>query len=550
MRNGDDGRAAKAPPPPPSDAFDDNSSKLAAELFESSDFPDTQPRPVSINDEPTREASAPVRGGSGFGDEPTRVFEAPPGNLSELLGKDDDKPYEHMPEGATSVMTLDPAMMAMLQGHREDAQKRKAQEEADEAAALAERAASQMEFEHSGNRTRPAQMEDEHSTPRSQTPFTDDAFGNPSPPSGGFDNEPTGVMAAPPSGMASGMTTNDASFSLPDIDFSMPSDFGAPSASAAPARASAPAGSGELPAHLQLPSFPEFDMPSASNTRDVRRHISDDASIEGNLGGSFGALDSGQQPALGSQGGADGWAVAPAAGAMVPPPTPRRMGNTPSQSNASLSGANRTLGDGLPVLPNIALPSMNVAAPKKEPTLIGAERAEMLATEQKKSMTVPIVLTVLLIAGTGVGVFMFKDVITERVFGSKQTTAVETPTDKARRLTAVGQAALQSKQYDVAIENFKKALEQDAMFADAQRNLGIAFATVQKPDEAVQHYRIYLALAPTAPDAGEVKKIIQDYDLKAAAKALEDKAAAEKAALEAAEKEKAEKAAAAKKRRR
>ena len=45
------------------------------------------------------------------------------------------------------------------------------------------------------------------------------------------------------------------------------------------------------------------------------------------------------------------------------------------------------------------------------------------------------------------------------------------------------------------------------------------------PDKAVTHYRTYLVLAPTAEDAPAVKKIVDDYDLKAkeqAAKAAEE----------------------------
>ncbi|MBC7794593.1 MAG: hypothetical protein H7Z43_12890 [Clostridia bacterium] len=312
----------------------------------------------------------------------------------------------------------------------------------------------------------------------------------------------------------------------------MPSDFSSTSS----ATSSAPElSNAELPAHLQLPNFPEFDMPKAQPSTAVRRHIADDTSIEGNLGGSFGSMEGtpNQQSSA-----ADGWAVANAAGAMIPPPTPRRMGSTGSSSQV-----NKVLGDGLPMLPNIALPSMHVAAPKKEPTLIGAERAEMLATEHKKSMMVPIVAISILLVATGAALFVYKDVVVARVFGAKQTEAVETPTDKARKLTAVGQAAYDAGQYQLAVDNFRKALENDAMFAKAQRSLGIAYAKLNQPDEAVNHYRIYLALAPTAEDAGEVKKIIQDYDVKAVAKALEDKAKAEKDAADATEKEKAEAAA-------
>ncbi|MBC7793456.1 MAG: hypothetical protein H7Z43_07095, partial [Clostridia bacterium] len=213
MRNGDDGRAAKAPPPPPDDGLDENSSKLAAELFESSDFPETQSRPVTLQD------SGMLRPSSGFGgDERTRVFEAPPGNLAELLAKDDEKPYEHVFNGATSVMQLDPEMLKMLQGDREEAAKRAAQEDID-SSAIAASAASAMDLEHATTRRSPLQeISDEPSTPRSQTPFTDDAFGNPDG-SAGFDNEPTGQISLQQTGSsdASVPRSSSPSFSLPDI---------------------------------------------------------------------------------------------------------------------------------------------------------------------------------------------------------------------------------------------------------------------------------------------------------------------------------------------
>jgi len=62
-----------------------------------------------------------------------------------------------------------------------------------------------------------------------------------------------------PAAASSGPTLG-AHLQLPSIDFSLP-DFGKPGGATAAGSAPASAPASELPAHLQLPSFPDFQLP-------------------------------------------------------------------------------------------------------------------------------------------------------------------------------------------------------------------------------------------------------------------------------------------------
>lgn len=65
---------------------------------------------------------------------------------------------------------------------------------------------------------------------------------------------------------------------------------------------------------------------------------------------------------------------------------------------------------------------------------------------------------------------------------------------------------------DAAIAAYQKALELAPDLASAERGLGISYAAKDQEAQAVEHYRRYLELDPKAGDAGEVKKIIADYE--------------------------------------
>ncbi len=365
--------------------------------------------------------------------------------------------------------------------------------------------ASSMAFEAPPPESRPFTAAD--AAPRQDAPVND-----------GFDQPALGPDAGLPSHLQ-----------LPSIDFSLPSGMG--DASFASGSSGAPA---DLPAHLQLPNFPEFDLPAVPGVDQTKRRLVDDVGIEGNLGGSFGALDNAPPAGAPNTGSGDGWAVAPAAQAAMPPPPPKR--NMKRPANAPSSSMPMDLS-----LPQISLPSVNQPAAKREPTLLRSDVAEKLATVKKKSMAGPIIAITVLILGTGAGLYVYKDVIITRVFGKHQSEAVETNTDKARKLVALGTTFYDKNEMPTAIENFTAALAVDPTYAKAHRSLAIAYAKMNQPDKAVTHYRTYLVLAPTADDAAAVKKIVDDYDLKAKEQEKQKAEEAKAAAAAAREKEREKK---------
>lgn len=65
---------------------------------------------------------------------------------------------------------------------------------------------------------------------------------------------------------------------------------------------------------------------------------------------------------------------------------------------------------------------------------------------------------------------------------------------------------------DEAIAAYREALRLDPSLAAAERGLGISFATKQAAKDAVRHYKRYLQLSPDAKDAGEVRRIIREFE--------------------------------------
>jgi pSer/pThr/pTyr-binding forkhead associated (FHA) protein len=63
-----------------------------------------------------------------------------------------------------------------------------------------------------------------------------------------------------------------------------------------------------------------------------------------------------------------------------------------------------------------------------------------------------------------------------------------------------------------AIALFEKSIKANNRFPQAHRSLGIAYAKVGQRDKAAAEYRIYLLLAPNAPDRSQLEKIIRDFE--------------------------------------
>jgi tetratricopeptide (TPR) repeat protein len=66
-------------------------------------------------------------------------------------------------------------------------------------------------------------------------------------------------------------------------------------------------------------------------------------------------------------------------------------------------------------------------------------------------------------------------------------------------------------QFDKAVEEYRNALKIDPSFPNGHRNLGVVLAyDLQRNKEAIKSFQKYLELAPNAPDAAEIKQVIQN----------------------------------------
>lgn len=82
---------------------------------------------------------------------------------------------------------------------------------------------------------------------------------------------------------------------------------------------------------------------------------------------------------------------------------------------------------------------------------------------------------------------------------------------QSKRLTADGYNALLNGSYAGAVELFQAALDLLPSNARAHRGLGQARHRMQDFTRAAGAYMLYLELAPNAPDAAEVDRLLMDY---------------------------------------
>ena len=73
-----------------------------------------------------------------------------------------------------------------------------------------------------------------------------------------------------------------------------------------------------------------------------------------------------------------------------------------------------------------------------------------------------------------------------------------------------GEAALEQGRADAALESFRAALETEGNNTAAIRGLGMAYAMQGNDQQALQAYQRYLRIAPSAPDAREIRKSIAE----------------------------------------
>lgn len=353
-----------------------------------------------------------------------------------------------------------------------------------------------------------------------------------------------------------GESTLPAHLQLPNIDFSMPSfepgaggaDYESAGTSGEGADLSpdlgalSETGGGELPAHLQLPSFPDFGLnppesPGSTASAQAPGESPSEASDAEPGGADDIDIDTGEDP-LGGPGDPFPTGVISNPAAAAPPPMPpglpprteRRNTNPQAVPVSDLAAAPEAPMSapmngghaGLPGLPTLGLPQFNAPAESRDVTLLDRDEAEELVAEVRKS-TSSSWLAKALIASAGVmligviggGIYLWQrgvDTVVEEFHQPEVPKVVETPADKARALLAEGIRSFQAKKTEAAVSSFEQAVASLPKFAEAHYWLGVSYAKLKKQHKAAKHYKRFLHLKPTGPEAAEVQKIVEDYD--------------------------------------
>jgi Flp pilus assembly protein TadD len=86
-----------------------------------------------------------------------------------------------------------------------------------------------------------------------------------------------------------------------------------------------------------------------------------------------------------------------------------------------------------------------------------------------------------------------------------------------------GDQELERGRYESAAEEFQLALANDPTLAVAWRGLGIAHLMRHNEESARKAYLKYLQLAPSAPDARDIRKAIAELNARARIGASNDK---------------------------
>jgi hypothetical protein len=314
-----------------------------------------------------------------------------------------------------------------------------------------------------------------------------------------------------------------AHLQLPSIDFSMPTlDISSDKSSST----STPMSSEGVPAHLQLPNFPDFELPP------IPGEDSGELSIKGVEGGagSLGDMNAGESntsvPLRAAEDADDNWAMAGASQPAMPPPLPEPpplpASGKPRNTSPPLSVA--------PGLPAMDLPTFKPVEVTRDPTLLQSTAAQRIAEDIQKKSSLPIFLVLLLVVAVGGGAFTFFWVGPEQVASwfrsDAQTHVGPTKRDRAETLVFDGKNAYLEgvkeekakkpkearKKFDVAIHKFREAIGIDPSLGATHRNLAIALAKAGKQAEAVKHYQLYLQKTPRAKDRKDVQKIIDDWN--------------------------------------
>lgn len=81
----------------------------------------------------------------------------------------------------------------------------------------------------------------------------------------------------------------------------------------------------------------------------------------------------------------------------------------------------------------------------------------------------------------------------------------------AEDYTAEGNKLLMQNRIAEAIANYQKAIKLKPTLPTAHRSLGVAYTRIGQVDKAAKEYETYLKLQPDAPDASQVRQILDQY---------------------------------------
>lgn len=302
---------------------------------------------------------------------------------------------------------------------------------------------------------------------------------------------PTSGLAAESSPTPSA-TTSD--FQLPSIDFSMPS-FVPPTSTPGSPGAAPPA---DLPAHLQLPNFPDFDLPPIPGMAGATTSSTGEQEVDPS------AATAAAAAASQVFGGLDIPADVQSKSAMPPPLAPPPRPPTRAKAKAPEPQA-------LPQLPT--LPSLGQdTTTQREVTLLGAEKAAEISKATKAPRMVGPILVVVILASLGGGAFWQRDKLLALLTKPEVKQTVLSKAEQAKIAFGKGHEAAAANKTDAAIDYFKQAIAIDANYADAHRSLAIVYAKTNQLEKAVEHYKMFYYLAPDDKDAPTVKKYLEDYE--------------------------------------
>lgn len=299
-----------------------------------------------------------------------------------------------------------------------------------------------------------------------------------------------------------------------------------------------------LPAHLQLPSFPQFDMnfdPSAA-MGDAPAAPEQEAPVAAEAAAPAAPEEPGGVADLPPTPVDPAQAQPEAAPPQAPPGTPAHLLPQQLPNGAALptpqvaapaavapnaaAAAPAAAEESLPSLPNFGLPNLGGAAAKREVTLLESDAAKELASElQKKRSVLPLILVSLIIIGGVAGAGYWKRAEILKVINpDMQTKRVLTKTERAEAALAKGATAFKAAiAKDVkpavtkaklaeSVKLYETAIGLNPKLADAHLRLAVAYAKQGKKASAVEHYRRYVELVPKGSKSTSVKKIIADWD--------------------------------------